>query len=63
MNIRGHDALAVFDFVLDFNLCTDKNGNFHPTEDMPLLAGRYKFTQVIGVGQSSIVLKAKVINF
>lgn len=43
----------------DFNLCTDKNGNFHPTEDMPLLAGRYKFTQVIGVGQSSIVLKAK----
>uniref|UniRef100_T1IP64 Protein kinase domain-containing protein n=1 Tax=Strigamia maritima TaxID=126957 RepID=T1IP64_STRMM len=38
---------------------TDQNGCFDPRLNMPLLAKRYKFIQIIGKGQSSIIIKAQ----
>ncbi|KAK2174453.1 hypothetical protein NP493_801g02063 [Ridgeia piscesae] len=38
---------------------TDADGHFCPTPDMPLLAARYNFVQVIGKGQSAVLIKAQ----
>lgn len=35
---------------------TDQDGKFQPCYPVPLLAGRYKFMQVLGQGQSSILI-------
>lgn len=50
-------------YVSDFGLYTDGDGNFNPSVEMPLLASRYQFVDVIGAGQSSIILRAKVIIY
>ncbi|XP_071551189.1 uncharacterized protein [Panulirus ornatus] len=36
---------------------TDEEGEFAPEKDMPLLAGRFKYTQVLARGQSAIIIK------
>lgn len=36
---------------------TDEEGEFSPEKDMPPLAGRYKYTQILGRGQSAIIIK------
>lgn len=38
---------------------TGKDGKFKPCYPVPLLAGRYKFIQVIGEGKSSILISAE----
>uniref|UniRef100_A0A6A7FT26 Dual specificity tyrosine-phosphorylation-regulated kinase 1A-like isoform X3 n=1 Tax=Hirondellea gigas TaxID=1518452 RepID=A0A6A7FT26_9CRUS len=38
---------------------TDEDGEFVPLADMPLLAGRYKYLQVLGRGQSALIIKAE----
>ncbi|XP_066016173.1 uncharacterized protein [Pocillopora verrucosa] len=38
---------------------TDKDGKFKPCYPVPLLAGRYKFIQVIGEGESSLLISAE----
>ncbi|XP_015756838.1 PREDICTED: dual specificity tyrosine-phosphorylation-regulated kinase 3-like isoform X2 [Acropora digitifera] len=35
---------------------TDQDGKFQPCYPVPLLAGRYKFMQVLGQGQSSVLI-------
>ena len=44
-------------------LYTSEDGLFTPQPGMPWLAGRYKVLEVIGKGQSSVVLKAQVSGF
>lgn len=39
---------------------TDEEGEFSPEKDMPLLAGRFKYTQVLARGQSAIIIKVLV---
>ena len=39
---------------------TREDGAFTPVDGMPWMAGRYKVIEVIGKGQSSVVLKAQV---
>ncbi|XP_045595127.1 serine/threonine-protein kinase minibrain isoform X2 [Procambarus clarkii] len=36
---------------------TDEEGEFSPEKEMPLLAGRFKYTQVLARGQSAIIIK------
>ncbi|XP_045131972.1 citron Rho-interacting kinase-like isoform X2 [Portunus trituberculatus] len=36
---------------------TDEEGEFSPEKDMPLLAERFKYTQVLARGQSAIIIK------
>lgn len=48
-------------YVSDYGQYSDGDGNFNPAVEMPLLASRYQFVEVIGTGQSSIILRAKVI--
>ncbi|CAH3165118.1 unnamed protein product, partial [Pocillopora meandrina] len=38
---------------------TGKDGKFKPCYPVPLLAGRYKFIQVIGEGESSLLISAE----
>ncbi|XP_048579174.1 serine/threonine-protein kinase unc-51 isoform X1 [Nematostella vectensis] len=42
-----------------FSLQTDECGRFRPSHPVPCLAGRYKFLQVIGEGQSSVIIAAE----
>lgn len=46
-------------FVVDCENYTKDDGSFCPVEGMPLLFDRYEYVEVIGQGQSSILLKAK----
>lgn len=49
-------------FVVDCENYTKDDGSFCPVEGMPLLFDRYEYVEVIGQGQSSILLKAKASN-
>lgn len=44
---------------IDCESYTNSDGSFGPVVGMPLLVDRYDYLEVIGQGQSSILLKAK----
>ncbi|XP_066279202.1 uncharacterized protein [Branchiostoma lanceolatum] len=43
----------------EFGAYTDNSGCFVPEESMPLLASRYRYLEIVGKGNSSILLKAE----
>ncbi|XP_035679028.1 serine/arginine repetitive matrix protein 2-like isoform X1 [Branchiostoma floridae] len=43
----------------EFGAYTDNHGCFVPEESMPLLASRYRYLEILGKGNSSVLLKAE----
>ncbi|XP_078674914.1 uncharacterized protein LOC144912964 isoform X1 [Branchiostoma floridae x Branchiostoma belcheri] len=43
----------------EFGAYTDNSGCFVPEESMPLLASRYRYLEILGKGNSSVLLKAE----